>query len=325
MRKQSAVLALVIGLCSISKAEASASYYDQGMVQYKQGQFRKAAQLFTAATLQEPTRQIHHYLLANCLVRIDQNERAAEEYKLAYMLDASSPTGEFCKKALLAYGKRLPAVKIDEPLAQDDIGRAKKRIQKQASFEKDKHEVVASRTEQEIKAKLDEQLKAIDQQMQYEIERLHDPIVFNGGAQANRLLAVPELMKEREDQIRTAAAAQKERLIREAAERSKPYDSWRKSRSALVDEAAENLQTQLDQPVGPSGVKLQTRGTNLYVRYYGKANPNEYPDAHSATARIQEASGPDISSPTMQKNSHAEEVQGKVLRNPNFVNTFASK
>lgn len=295
------------------------------MGQYKAGQYKKAAQLFSAASLQEPTKQMHHYLLANCLVRLDQNERAVEEYKLAYLLDSSSPTGEFCKKALLAYKKRLPGLKLEDVSKEDEVGRVKKLIQKQAGFEKDKHELVASRTEQEIKAQLDEQLKAIDQQMQYELQRLHDPIVFNGGAQANRLLAVPELMKEKEDQVRANAQVQKERVIREAEERSRPYDNWRKSRSALVDEAAENLQTQLEQPAGPSGVKLQTRGTNLYVRYYGKANPNEYPEAHQATARLQEAAGTESTDSGQKGTQPAEAVKGKVIHNPNFVNTFAAK
>lgn len=285
---------MLLGLfCPSALAQPSAQY-QKAMQQYKEGHFKQAAADLCQVALQEPSKQIYHYLLANCLVHIEQHARAAEEYKVGYVLDPGSSTGEFCRQALLAYKKPIPQVTVSKNAGaavadETELGRVKSLIQKQASFEKNKHDSLANRTAQGIKSQLDEEIRRIDLQMQADIQKLSEPLIFNPGPRANPLLANPELLKEKEDQIRMAAQIERDRVRKELTERSKPIESWRKDRSALLDEAAGNLQTQLDQPMGPSGVKLQAHGTGLYVRYYGKAGPNKYPDPHNATVRIGEA------------------------------------
>lgn len=269
---------------------AASGLYENGLKQYKSGKYKEAAQLFSAVSIQEPGNQLYHYLHANCLVHLDLHERACQEYKVAYLLDPNTSTADYCRQALLAYKKPLPSFNESARTTPDgELAQVKRLIEKQASFEKDKHESVSTNSQRAIKAQLDEDLRRIDQQMHADIQKLHEPIVFTPGPQANRLLALPELLKEREDQIKALALAEKERLIKESNERLRPYESWSKDRAALLDEAAGNLKTQLDSPAGPSGVKLQTRGTGLYVRYYGKSAASKFPDAHPATVRIKNA------------------------------------
>lgn len=309
--------------CQASTANntAASTQFEQGLKLYKLGQYRKAAASFCEASQQEPTSQLYHYYLANCFVHMDEHRRAAAEYKQAYLIDSSNSTAEFCRKALVAYKKKMPDDKsLDLDLTDySELGRVKKRIRKQANFEADKHNIALTRNEQAAQAQLDEQLRAIDLQMQADIQKLHDPIIYSPGPQVNRLLALPELLKEREEQIRVAAQLEKQRIIKEANERSKIYEGLRKDRSALLDETADNLESQLDQPVGRSGVKLQTQGTGLYVRYYGKSGRNYCPDPHQATVRLQDANA------AKESESATEEVKGKIVKDPYFVNTLAGK
>ncbi len=283
--KKRSELAVILLLALSQPGAGALTPYEAGIKEYNSGNYKSAADAFSKAARNEPGKQLYHYLLANCLVHMDEHEKAAEEYKKAYLIDSGNSTGLFSKQALLAYKKPIPR-KAD---GSAELERVKTLIEKQTNFEKDKHDSMASRSQQSIRSQLEERLRFIDQQMEADIQKLHEPIVYTPGPQANRLLAMPELLKEREEQIRRSAVAEKERLVREADDRSKPYDAWRKDRAALLDEAASNLKTQLEQPTGPSGVKLQTQGTGLYVRYYGKPAESHLPETRPATCRIREA------------------------------------
>jgi hypothetical protein len=295
VRNRNKTLLAVTLLSLLHPAEVGArTAYDDALDKYRAGLFQQAANGFSAAAVQEPSKQVYHYLLANCLVHLEQHKRAQEEYKVAYVLDPQSSTGEFCRQALLAYKKPVPqTVASDSAHAgvvdTSELARVKQLISKQANSEKDKHDLLAARGEMTVQSHMDEELRRVDEWMQSELQHLNDPIVYNPGPRANPLLANPELMKQREDQIRATAQAERDRIKKEASGRSQGYESWRKDRDALLDEAAGNLQRQLDQPVGRSGVKLQAHGTGLYVRYYGKGGTNYLPDPHQATARIGDA------------------------------------
>lgn len=277
------------------------SVFDEGMEYYNGKRYHQAAVAFTKASIQEPANQTYRYYLANCLVHLRKHDRAIEEYRAAYTLDPKSSFGDYSAQALLGYHQSLPGASSDS----HELGKAKNLIRAQTNTEKYKQTVLASRGELEVRAKVDAQIKAIDEQARADIQKLHDPLIFMPAPRANPLLAMPELLKEREDQIKLAAKQEKERLLKEAEERSKPFQSWKRGRDAALDEVAANLESQLEQPVGPSGIKLQAKGTDLYVRYYGKALPNKLPDARAATARIV-PEGSDYELPTPPPNEKVE-------------------
>lgn len=293
---------------------------------YRLGQYTQAAAGFSEALAREPKNQLYHYLFANCLVHLKQHDRAADEYRAAYQLDPASRTGEYCRQALMAYRKRFPeSVAGGRPAGgAGEVDKVKSQIRKQIDFEKDKQDSVASRNERLIRLHVEDELRRIDEWMEAEIQKLNDPLIYTPGPRANPLLANPELLKQKEDQVRASAREQKEAVLRAASERSQHNESWVKEREALLDETAGNLQSQLDQPAGRSGVKLQAKGTGLYVRYYGKpGGANQYPDPHQATVRIKEAGATDengrtnlATSPDKQAPSSPErDVKGRVIKN----------
>lgn len=317
------MLAFLVGLplsLAVSAAELSTAY-EEGFSHYRQRHYKQASLAFYSALKQAPSSQRCHYLLANCLVHLDEHKRACEEYRLAFLLDPASETAQYCRRALLGYKKPDPAKDLLKPGSEKEMEEVKELIERQASFEKYKHERQAFRSQQAIRTQLDEVLSRIDQQMQADIQKLHDPIVYTPAPQANRLLALPELLKEKEEQIRAQAQVQKEAAIKEAGERVRPYESWRKDRAALLDEAADNLKSQLEQSAGPSGVKLQAHGTGLYVRYYGKPGQSKYPDTHPATARIREAG---LRAPVLPPSPEEAELQQSVELRANRVRELST-
>jgi hypothetical protein len=304
--------ALLAVMLSVAGAPAS-SIYDDALEKYKAGHFQQAAAGFASALVREPANQLYHYLLANCLVHMEQHDRAAEEYRLAYELDPASTTGGFCRQALTAYGKSTTQKSASGKTRDaSELQKVKALIRRQAEFEKDKQGLLASRSESSIQQQVDNDLQRIDQWVESEIQKLREPIVYNLGPRANPLLGNPELLKQKEDQIRATGQQEKERVRKAAAERSQVYESWRKDREALLEESAGNLQTQLDQPMGRSGVKLQPHGTGLYVRYYGKGGPNLLPDPHPATVRIREADTGGITG--SEAKASGKEGAGNVVR-----------
>lgn len=317
--KNSVLVAVSTILAVFSPLVANArSLYDDALEHYTNKRYQQAAQGFTRASIEDPSKQIYRYYLANCLVHLDKHDRAIEEYRAAYLLNPYSSIAEYSAQALAGYHKSVPSIPGKLP-EDNDLGKAKTAIRMQTKTEKYKQGLLASRGEYELKSKLSEQIKAIDDQARADIQKLYDPLIFTPGPRANPLLAMPELLKEREDAIKSSAKLEKERLLKEAEERSKPLQSWQKGREAVLDEVAANLESQLDSPVGPSGMKLQAKGTDLYVRYYGKALPNRLPEAHSATARIvPEARDYEIPTPAPTKTIDStvgnKDVKARVLK-----------
>ncbi len=332
---QNLLAAILLSIFCVNAVSAM-SIYEKAMEKYRAGLYQQAANDFSEATQHEPSKQIYHYLLANCLVHLDEHARAAEEYRLAYLLEPSSSTGDLCRQALSAYKKPVPeqaAQNLSRVRAADslELDKVKALIRKQANFEKDKHDLSSVRSERNIKASVDEELRRIDQWMQTEIQKLNDPIDYHPTPHPNRLLRLPELLKENEDEIRATAKAEKEQILKKANERAQVYESLRKGREALLDETAGNLQSQLDQPAGPSGVKLQAHGTGLYVRYYGAAGTSKLPETHQATARIQDAASVEPVAADQQQSSGkflgdtAKDVKGKVVKDSSPTSSFSQK
>jgi len=333
---QNILAAFLLSIFCVYSASAK-TIYESAMDKYRAGLYQQAANDFTEAAQQEPSKQVYHYLLANCLVHLEQHSRAAEEYKVAYLLDPSTSTAELCKKALTAYKKPMPdltgnSVSQTKTGNSFELDKVKALIRKQADFEKDKHDIQSVRSEQDIKTSVDEELRRIDHWMQNEIQKLNDPIVYHPTPHPNPLLRLPDLLKEKEDEIKATAKAEKERIIKAADDRTHVYESLRKGREALLDETAGNLESQLDQPMGRSGVKLQAHGTGLYVRYYGAGGPNRLPDPHQATVRIQDAASSEAVSADQQQTSSkqlagetSKDVKGKVMKDSSIPSSFSMK
>lgn len=274
----------LLALFFIFQTQALAeSVFEQGMKSYEAGDYKLALEAFYQAVRDEPGKQLYHYCLANCLVHLQEHAKAAEEYKVAYRLDPSSSTGEYSRQALLAY--KETGARSKGPAK--GFEKAKSKIEKETSFEKDKLQVSASSKQRLIQLQLETELKRIDSETQAEISKLYE--VPDGWHTERRRISLSAAeLSEREAIIRKGSQLRKENARRDAEERMKPLELQNKGRERLLDETALNLKLQLAQPAGASGVKLQSEGTGLYVRYYGKGGVSKYPDARPATAIIKE-------------------------------------
>lgn len=312
------------------------SLMDEGMENYNAGRFTLAVSSLSAAMAQEPRNQTLHYYLANALVRLKEHARAVDEYKIAYLLDTKSKIGEYGRQAILAYKKPLPALN-DEAFLKvyylksdnkefsasantPELDKVKNIIRRQANVEKNKHRSFSSHGQRVSKLIAEEQARAVDQKAEYDIQRLYDPIIYNPGPRANPLLADPELLRQKEEAIKKAAAEEKERILRQAEERSETYKTWERHKETALDEVAANLESQLEQPAGRSGVKLQAKGTDLYVRNYIPFSSKTNLLAHPAVVRIvsQDGGNTGQGEPAEEEKADAivdpRHVHGKVVR-----------
>lgn len=280
------------------------SLADEGFAHYNAGRYTLAIASLSAALAGEPAKQSLHYYLANAFVHTGDHARAVDEYRISYQLDPQNTVGEYSRRALISYKAPLPSpndptfVKVYKKHLDADKARgsvvaggtelekARNIIRRQADFEKNKHRSFSTQSQKVSRNVAEEEARRVDMRAELEIQKLYEPIVYTPGPRANPLLANPEQLKQREDAIKKAAAEEKELILRKAEERSETYKSWEQNKAIALDEVAANLESQLEQPAGRSGVKLQAKGTDLYVRNYVPFHNKSNLNAHPAIVRI---------------------------------------
>lgn len=181
-------------------------------------------------------------------------------------------------------------VKTDEERAAEAIGR-------QLQQEKIRYGISANASSNTIDVVTSEKLKAVDADIQRKVAELYSPqveIIDELGRVRKTLnpfynmwnFANPEInLKPREAQIRAAGEDQKDRILREAAAAKKGHQDWVKVKEDALDQTAANLTHQIG-TTSKSGVHLQARGTNLYVRQYVPFSSQTASNARPATVRI---------------------------------------
>lgn len=303
-KSKMANIALLLALAGSGGNAFAKSLTDEGLAHYNAGRYPLAIASLSAAVAREPAGQLLHYYLANAFVHTGDHRRALEEYRICYQLNPQNTIGEYSRKALVSYKAPLPspsdptfvrvykkymdAAKTQSNVVaiEPELEKARNIIRRQADIEKNKHRIQSAQSQKVSRHIAEEEAKRVDSRAEAEIQKLYEPIVYSPGPRANPLLANPDLLKQKEDAIKKAAAEEKEYILRHAEESSETYKSWESKKTVALDEVAANLESQLEQPAGRSGVKLQAKGTDLYVRNYvpfhSKANLN----AHPAIVRI---------------------------------------
>lgn len=295
------VLTLLLGSSCLEPAWAGA-YFDQGIKEYKAGQYQQAVVALAKASGAEPLNAMVHYYLANALVFTRDHEEAIKEYRLCYLLDPRSPVAGYCRKALSLYQQPLPG-ENEARLLRDaqgsaaggsgageqapDLEKTCSVIRRQLAYEKGKHVSIGEANARVELSGGEERARQIDQQAQAEISALYSPNSWVGPFRFNPYANDAALLKAREEQIRNAAKDREEQARRMAQMRADSCKSKEKEASSALDEVADNLERQLAQTSSSSGVKLQPVGTDLYVRYYGGRGENQViPEVHPAVVRI---------------------------------------
>jgi tetratricopeptide (TPR) repeat protein len=324
----------VVSAGAAFSAAWAADPLQDGLSLYAAGRYRDAVVVMSQAALAYPASPVVHYHLANALVKAGMHEQAMQEYQLSYRLDPYSSVAGYCRMALKAYGAlepdagqghvRLPALTGCQNGFNGDalVTRAKTTIRRQAEFEKSKHRSTGEALAALAFRHAETDLQKIRQDMNEQLQRALEPPVMTlptgRGVISLPMPFNPEIAKARADAIRREAQEQERKVRQFADTRANQYRRWSKEREYALDEVVANLESQLDEPVGRSGVKLQPVGTDLYVRYYGyKRYSKEMPDTQPASVRIvgDHASQGVLDGPVGQPRLRIERrVRGKVLR-----------
>lgn len=286
---------LLAFMLAANQPATAVGLFDEAIANYRAGRFQQAVVAFEAYLAKDPRNQTARYYLANSLVKTRNHGEAGHQYRLAYLLDPASRVADYCRQAMRGYRIPIPTnetiVDGGEPSAGEnsprDLAAAAAAIRRQAGQQKEKYQSASLDSQKRLRYSVDEELKAIDQQMEEELARLHDPIMYVFGVpRPNWLHAHPDMLKEKEDEIRRVARERKEAVLHKLEQDQGNYHVARQARDSVLDEVTANLESQLTAPAGRNSMRLQARGTGLYVRNYGPSSDRPAPDVHPAVVRI---------------------------------------
>ncbi|MBX9879825.1 MAG: hypothetical protein K2Y22_15310 [Candidatus Obscuribacterales bacterium] len=268
--------------------------FEQGVRSYHAGRYKHAVVFLSQAVSLDPTNSLGHYYLANTLTRLNQAQEALIEYQICKRLDPTGPVAGYCKQAVQAIAAQDKQVQHLADASEDisdsgttrtesntsrlskhpDINRAMFVIRREVEYEKDKHKLQAEAGKKAAIASAEHAARQIKEQAEADIERAANeswtavPTVIRNMLTSNYIYN-PELARLRADEIRRNAEEAEKKARRFGEMKAAEYTKLSADKQKVLDEVAVNLRSQMEQPAGPSGVKLQPVGTDLYVRYYG--------------------------------------------------------
>lgn len=276
---------------------------ETGLSYYNAGHYRDAVIVLSQVAMAHPASPVVHYHLGNALVKSGLHDQAIQEYELSYRLDPYSSVAQYCRMALHAYGRPSPDLAqahvgpadgsppFYEGSADQDVMRAKTVIRRQAAFEKSKQRASGEALASLAMRHAESDVLRIKEEMKEEMARAFEPPVLTmptgRGVMTIPLPFNPDLARARAEEARQRAQ-DAERSVRKLAEmRAEQQRAYSKERECALDEVVSNLESQLEEPAGHSGVKLQPIGTDLYVRYYGYQRGSQLiPETRPAVIRI---------------------------------------
>jgi hypothetical protein len=308
----SSLFAAAITVMQVLPSAATAIYtpLDEGIRQFHARRYAMALGPLERAVSKAPQSAMCRYYLANCYVHLSRHEEAQREYDMSYRLDPFGPVSGYCRRALIGYGRSVPAdseiAAIGKPVAlatrppeagtiqhnsPHHLTKAVDTIRRQADFEKGRHkqasEIFAGNamktgegTARKILIDADNEVRSI----------MEAPIaVAVRGANYEMIQTVRDLEMQRRralcDEIRKKAENDAHRIRTEAQERSQKFRQYSQDRQAALDEVADSLESQLSSSRLKDRVKMRAEGTGLYVRNFGVV-PSPSPEVHNSVARI---------------------------------------
>lgn len=231
-----------------------------GIIAYKQGQYKSAVTSLMGALNTEFNNATLHYYLGNSFVHLKQPDSAIREFRIAYALAPDQEVGKFSKEALTNLGVDLsvgaaPAPYVPpKPVHRPDpiIAEALESLRKQSEQ--------AQRYESQANDFL---TRDAEQRQQRELERQRNEMLQGNGSWRRGRGFVPS------DKLPTDS---QNRLDGLKSNFENQLNTRRQSGNAKVNElrrTEENLERLLNEKTPTrSGVKIKPAGTNLYTRNY---------------------------------------------------------
>ncbi|HEY9713803.1 MAG TPA: tetratricopeptide repeat protein, partial [Chroococcales cyanobacterium] len=271
------------------------AYYSQGARLAQQKEYARAEPYLREAIRQNANDSMAHYQLANVLVQLKRRDEAVAEYTTCYQLDPFGPVSGYCRQALLTFrraaGKQnagmipMPVPVSNQPNSSDksDV------IQKQIESAKDARKNFSDGRVKNILDTAEREAQKVEAQAQEDADNaLRDqPVLISPYTQWVRQnpLISEESRRAEADRILQQGKEKAEFIRARAKQQAQEYMDRLSAQSSKLDEAASNLDTQLNAKQVRGSAYLKKEGTNLFVRNYG-ADPGPIPEVHNSAARI---------------------------------------
>lgn len=304
----SALFALVFCILLSDRSAAYASEpLSAGVASYNHGEFAQAIRQLKLAEAKDPRNPSVQYYLANALVKLGQHTPAVKHYDRCYRLSPWSDIGYYSLQALIAYRRYNPEVyrrlsdsqaaayeSTHETLSRlrnttagilqsaqtgqydPNLSQTKDLITKQAGFEKHRSDNEAKRGVDSVLAHGVLSAAAIKQLAEDHAEYVESHPPISGYTRTGQPIYDHGAAAAEAKRIRQEGQSKAELAQQHAKQRAERLTAWASNRSNVLDEVVSNLHGQLEAPAGPSGVKLNPVGTDLYVRFYGNGNAEKY-------------------------------------------------
>lgn len=311
---------------------------DEGIRQFHARRYAMALGPLERAVSKAPHNAMCRYYLAGCYVHLNRHEDAQREYDMSYRLDPFGPVSGYCRRALLGYGRSVPAdsdlADLKRPIASvvrassskfqynstHSLNKAVDTIRRQADFEKGRHKQTSDTFANNAIRTGEGTARKILDDADNEIRAIMDAplIVAGGGANWTLQQHAKELELQRRQQlaseIRKKAENDAHRIRAEAQDRSQKYRQYSQDRQAALDEVADSLESQLSSSRLKDRVKMRAEGTGLYVRNFGVV-PSPSPEVHNSVARIRPREIP------QQPDRPGSEPEGEKAGEPDKLST----
>lgn len=305
-RKQSRYIWLVLAILAFqSQTPGFCAVFEDGVDHFNTGRWLHASRCFQQHILAAPRDPNGYYYLANCLVHLNQHERAIEAFQVCYGLDPYGTLSGFCRKALKAYRAAIPndddvstsraqSARIQSTGAGNRADNTIAIIRRQALEDKERHRNAHNHMAESVRKHGERQASIIREETSVEAHRaLTEPPTYQTRGGVISAPYNPELQKARAEEIRRSGEERAKFVQEKAEEKSNEYKKAAQAREQLLDEITTNLESQLKNKSSVRGsAQLNSVGTGLFVRYYGVPSKTPPVEVHQSVGRIVEHGAP---------------------------------
>jgi tetratricopeptide (TPR) repeat protein len=257
------VLWVVVGCC-LSPSAVALDPFNEGLNLYNAGRYDAAKMHFRQALAADPASSAGHYCLANTLLKLNDLDGARLEYeRCAEIRSAPRNLVAQAKQAIeridIMTGKAQPKVAPQEvvmPLPHpSESDKSLSEIDRQLQIHKAAQSHMDEGYSREILQRGTEDAKRIRD----ESRSANDLSDYNWRTRWRARGAAQENIRQAEQDA--------QRALQDADDRANRWKANNDARNQALDESAVNLRNQLSGSVN-NGVRMDPKGTNLYVRNY---------------------------------------------------------
>jgi tetratricopeptide (TPR) repeat protein len=267
-RRLSLILATLGFICLSSSAcqaeEPTLTDEEQAIKQYNAGDYSGAVTNFRSCLSTTPNRPQIHYYLANCLLKLNQPEKAAQEYRITLSLTKDPKLTSYCRLGLDGCTSALTKSKEAEAVAG-----AIKRIDDQLLLEKSIRDSYVKSNVQSRLLESESNVRSLEAEKAEKIHSMETATWTDKHGSKQPLYSSDQIEATRRDFDQNINNA------KDSA--TKATESLRENALRLgkaLDEMATSLEDNLKTGANGNRQRMLPVGTNLYVHNYSLLDPH---------------------------------------------------